>query len=321
MATKAVPTRVEFSAEGTKLRGLLYLPENRTAPCPAVAMAHGFAGLKEMGLLEYAERFAEAGLAVLVYDHRNCGESEGTPRLDFDPVAQWRDYSAAVTYLQSREEINPARIGVWGTSYSGGAVLAAAALDKRIKCVVTQVPLIDGYRNILQLMPLQQIDDLRAMIDADRVSRMQGNPPALAPICAGEPGEPCIFPGRRTYDFYMLQKNLNPEIGWENLVTVKTLEYILEYNVTSFVPRISPTPLLMIVASEDRSTPTDISLEAFETALEPKKLVLVNGDHYRSYLEEFPATSAAARDWFVEHLMDTLPGNRAGSPVQESQNT
>lgn len=294
--------KVEFRAEDVTLRGNLYLPPDSDAPAPAIAMAHGFAGLKEMGLLEYAECFQKAGLAVLLYDHRNCGESDGLPRLDYDAVAQRRDYSAAVTYLQSRNEVNPDAIGVWGTSYSGGEVLAAAALDRRIKCVVSQVPLIDGYRNILQLMPLQQIDQLYAMINADKASRMEGNDPGLVPIIAAEPNEPCIFPGKRTYDYYMMQCDLHPDLGWENLVTIKTLEYLLEYDVTGYMSRISPTPMLMIVASEDRSTPTDIALAAFESALEPKRLEIVPGDHYRSYLEEFERTSAAARDWFLTHL-------------------
>lgn len=293
---------VEFNADGVMLRGLFYRGDSTGEPRPTVVMAHGFAGIKEMGLEEYAEKFQQAGLSVLIYDHRNSGESEGEPRYDLDVVAQWRDYSNAVTYLQGRSDVQEDRIGIWGTSYSGGAVLAAAALDKRIKCVVSQVPLINGYENILQLMPLQRLTELQAMIDEDRRSRAQGNPSQLVPICAPELTDPCIFPGKRTYEFYTYQANRRPDLGWENLVTVKTLEYLFEYDVSRYLTRISPTPLLMIIATEDRSTPSDLALKAYQTALEPKQLLLVPGDHYRSYLEEFETTCTAARDWFTEHL-------------------
>ncbi|MEQ8860360.1 MAG: alpha/beta hydrolase [Pseudomonadales bacterium] len=293
---------VEFDAEGCTLRGILFTPESPATPAPAVAMSHGFAGTKEMGLLEYAECFVASGLAVLVYDNRTTGESDGLPRHDLDAVAQRRDYSAAVSFLRSRPEVDGDRIGVWGTSYSGGTALAAAALDPRIGCVVCQVPLIAGYENIVQLMPLQQIDTLYEMIEADRVSRAAGNTPGTAPICAPNPEDPCIFPGRRTYDYYHAQAARHPDVNWKNEVTIRTLEYLLEYDVTPYMKRISPTPMLMIAATEDVSTPTGLALDAYALAREPKQLVLIKGDHYQSYVEQFEVTSSAARDWFLHHL-------------------
>jgi uncharacterized protein len=91
-------------------------------------------------------------------------------------------------------------------------------------------------------------------------------------------------------------------LNWENKVTVRSLDLRLAFEVMPFIERIAPTPLLMIVADNDKITPTDISLQAFARALEPKKLVLVHGDHYVPYLEEFELSSGAARDWFVDHL-------------------
>src|SRR4029077_11513870 len=90
-----------------------------------------FSALKEMGLDQYAEVFAAAGLSALVYDNRNLGASDGNPRFEIDPTAQMRDYRHAITYAQSRSEIDRDRIGVWGTSYTGGLVLIVAVLDRR----------------------------------------------------------------------------------------------------------------------------------------------------------------------------------------------
>src|SRR3954464_7887496 len=138
-------TDIKFNASGITLRGWLYRPDTSEESLPVVVMAHGFTATKEMTLDQYADVFVADGLAVLVFDMRNTGESDGTPRFEIDPVAQWRDYSHAITYAPSLEGIDPESVGIWGTSYSGGEVLAVAALDRRVRCVVTQVPLIAGF--------------------------------------------------------------------------------------------------------------------------------------------------------------------------------
>lgn len=97
---------IEFSAEGTTLRGWLYLAQTGPLPAPAIIMAHGFTGVKEQGLDKYAEVFAAAGLAVLVYDNRCFGASDGLPRQEVDPAA-------AGTRLSTRHHVrsDPARGG------------------------------------------------------------------------------------------------------------------------------------------------------------------------------------------------------------------
>lgn len=294
-------TDVEFDARGTTLRGWLYTPDSGTGPFATVVMAHGFSALKEMDLDRYAEVFSAAGLAALVYDNRNLGTSDGQPRFEIDPVAQMRDYQDGVTYAESRSEVDADRIGIWGTSYTGGLVLIAAALDRRVKCVVSQVPYISGYENILQVMPLENREQFYRMVCEERRSLAAGNPPSTVTICTDDPTKPITAPGRRTYRYFTThahEKGLN----WENQVTIRSLELRLEYEAMPYLERISPTPLLMIVADHDDITPTDIALRAFERALEPKKLLLLRGEHYHAYLEGFDETATAARDWFVQHL-------------------
>ena len=103
-------------------------------------MAHGMGTTKEVGQPQFAERFADAGFAVLIFDFRNLGEGEGTPRRQIFAEDQQEDYRNAVTWPQLQSQIDPERIGVWGFSFSGGHVLQVAAFDRRIKCVVAQVP-------------------------------------------------------------------------------------------------------------------------------------------------------------------------------------
>src|ERR687886_952595 len=143
---------VELQADGPRLRGWLYTPDTGAGPFPTVVMAHGFSAVKEMYLDRFAEVFAEAGLAALVFDNRNFGSSEGQPRFEIDPWAQVRDYRDAITYARSRPEVDRERIGVWGSSYSGGHVLVVGAIDRRLRCVVAQVPPTSGHPNILRLV-------------------------------------------------------------------------------------------------------------------------------------------------------------------------
>ena len=142
---------IEFDAEGVTLRGWLYTPERADGRSPAIVMTHGFSAVKEMYLDRYADVFANAGMAALVFDNRNFGSSDGQPRQEIDPWAQVRDYRHAITYARTRSEVDPARIGIWGSSYSGGHVLVVGAIDRRVKCVVAQVPLVSGRANGLDV--------------------------------------------------------------------------------------------------------------------------------------------------------------------------
>lgn len=291
---------IEFDADGIRLRGWLYTPAGR-GPHPLVVMSHGFSAVKEMGLDDYAEVFSAAGLAVLVYDNRNLGASDGQPRQDIDPVAQRRDQTHAITFARGLAGIDAERIGLWGTSYSGGLALITAALDRRVKCVVAQVPYLHGLRTLDLVMPLAEHAAFHARLDAERRAIAAGAAPSLTDVCSDDPSRPPDSPGRRSWAWFN-HYVLAGRARWTNAVTVRSLERRLEYDALAFVPRIAPTPLLLIAATADDITPTALALEAFELARAPKRLELVPGHHYRPYLEAFPRASAAARDWFLEHL-------------------
>ncbi|MFD8079139.1 alpha/beta hydrolase [Streptomyces sp. NPDC059718] len=136
---------VEFAADaGVTLRGWLFLPDGQ-GPHPAITMAHGPAAIKEHGLEPFGRSFAAAGFVVLLHDHRTFGASDGTPRQDVDPWQQIADWRRAVSYLESRPEVDAARIGLWGTGYSGGHAIVLGASDRRLRAVVSQVPTISGF--------------------------------------------------------------------------------------------------------------------------------------------------------------------------------
>src|SRR3954453_12192191 len=142
---------IEFPGErGVNLRGWFYAAQGSSTPAPVIVMMHGASGVKEMHLDDYAEYFAKAGFNVVAYDHQNFGDSDGSPRQEIDPVLQYRDLRNAITYATTRPEVDAARIGIWGSSLSGGHALVVAAIDKRVKAVVSQVPFISGLGMLSQ---------------------------------------------------------------------------------------------------------------------------------------------------------------------------
>ena len=293
---------IEFNAEGPVLRGWHYQPDKGDGPFPTIVMAHGSAALKEQYLDRYAEVFAAAGLASIVYDHRNFGASDGDVRQEIDPILQMRDYRHAVTFAMTLPGVNPEKIGAWGTSLSGGHVLMLAALDRRVRCVVAQVPTISGGAGSLRRTRADQMAASRTRFDGDRKNRFAGKPPGTMPLVAEDPMTACFNGGADAWAFF--QESLKVAPARKNEVTLRSAEMLREYEPGSYIERISPTPLLMIVGNRDVLTATDLALQAYNRALEPKKLVLFEGGHYDPYVNLFAISSGAARDWFVTHLLN-----------------
>jgi dienelactone hydrolase len=181
---------IDFDAEGVTLRGWFYPAEDGSGRRPTVVMAHGFSAVKEMYLDAFAEVFAAAGLNALVFDNRSFGASDGEPRQEIDPWQQVRDYRHAITYAGTLDDVDSTRIGVWGSSYSGGHVLVLGAIDRRVKAVVSQVPLVSGSANLAELVRADFRAGFREQFDADRAARFAarrgGRPPgAVRPADAG----------------------------------------------------------------------------------------------------------------------------------------
>lgn len=294
---------VEFNAEGATLRGWFYQPTGVTQAVPTIVMAHGFSSVKEMYLDSFADVFAKAGFGVLVFDNRNFGASGGEPRQEIDPWQQIRDYRHAITYVSTLPKVDANRIGIWGSSYSGGHVLVLGAIDRRVKCVVSQVPLISGNRNGQRLIRADFYKSLRANFDQDRRNRFAGKPPAMIPVVAADPMAASALPTPDSWQWFS-QTSASRAPAWRNEVTLRSVEMFLEYEPGIYIPQISPTPLLLVVAREDHLTVADEAFAAYNQALEPKQLTILNGGHFDAYTKGFTEASFSATNWFIEHLQD-----------------
>lgn len=188
---------IEFDAEGVTLRGWLYVPDGTSGPVPTVVMAHGYSAVKEMYLDRFAEHFTAHGLAAVVFDNRNFGASDSEPRQEIDPWDQVRDYRHAITWAESRDEVDADRIGIWGSSYSGGHVLVVGAIDRHVRCVVSQVPLISGHDNVRALVRSDFLAGFRAQFDEDRRARAAGKEPAMVPVVDENPLAPSVAANTR----------------------------------------------------------------------------------------------------------------------------
>lgn len=294
---------VEFNADGTTLRGWLYRPiKNSTAEhrYPAIVMTGGYGTTKEMFTDLYAAKFAAAGFVVVLYDGRGFGASDGTPRHEANPWQQIEDFRHAITYASSLNFVDTARIGIWGSSYSGGHAIVVAATDRRVKCVTVQVPTINGTKAALRRVYGEAENALLDRFGQDRLQRSAGTAPVMLPIM-GDANSGAVYRSKDAVDWYTAAYKRAPAEKPE--ITLRSVEFARSYNPGDYIERISPTPFLMQVAEKDYVTPTDLSLEAYRNALEPKSLQIISGaGHFDPYIRYFDSTSGAALAWFVKHL-------------------
>src|SRR5262249_5899391 len=160
--------------EGVTLRGLFFAAADAPGPAPCIVMAHGMGGEVSHFITDFAEAFAAAGLAALVYDHRSWGRSDaapGMPRNESDPWRQIRDYQHAITYAQSRPDVDADRVAVWGTSLAGGHAMVLGAVDRRLKAVAAQVPFVSGRIQLDNLIRADLQSELWGAFAADRSAR------------------------------------------------------------------------------------------------------------------------------------------------------
>lgn len=293
---------VTFPSQGLTCAAWYYVPAGLKPgeARPAIVMAHGYSGVKEQYLDNFAARFADAGFVVIAFDYRFLGASEGEPRQQIFWYEQIKDYRNAITWVSLQTEVDASRVGVWGSSYSGGHVMHLAAFDRRVKAVVAQVPAVSAWESYYAQLPPEQLAKIAAAHAAARTERMKTGRIQYAPVVA-PPGQPGVMTAPGAYEFFMASAELAPR--WENRVTVESLETGMYYDPTQYIDLIAPTPLLMLIADDDVVTPTKVQRKAFERARDPKALVVVPGQHFDPYTgPKHPQYVGPAIEWFDRHL-------------------
>jgi uncharacterized protein len=300
-------TPVEFLSEGDTIRADLYLPEG-PGPYPVIVMAGGWCYVKELRQPQYAEEFVQGGFAALIFDYRRMGASGGEPRQHLDPWDQIEDYRHAISYLETRSDIDRNRIGVWGISYSGGHVLILGATDPRVKVVVSNVPVVSGYENMQRVHGSERFRKLNALILEDRRKRFETGEYGYLTM-SGTPTSPeaelVTWPfGEVKTVFEDLQRTQAP--SHEHRSTIASVEMLMQYDVSHYAHRLVNKPVMMIVASEDDITSWDRETEVFDAipSNEKRLVVLPSTSHMTLYsnLTALDLAAKAATMWFTQHL-------------------
>jgi len=296
---------IEFQSGGETVRGWLYLPEGE-GPHPIVVMAGGWCYVKELVQPHYAERFAAGGVAALVFDYRRLGSSDGAPRQHIDPHDQIEDYRNAITYASTLDEIDASRISVWGISYSGGHALIVGATDRRVRNVISIVPVVDGYVNMRRVHGTTGFRALQEAVERDRVTRFETGEHGYIDMSTTKVGEVlCTWPFPETYDAFMdLKRTVAP--AHEHRNTLASVELLMSYSVYPYLGRLLDTPTLMVVADEDDLTLWDKELEVFNLIPTTKKelFVVPATKHMTLYSDRSSLEVAAEKcaTWLAERV-------------------
>jgi uncharacterized protein len=300
-------TPVEFLSEGDTIRADLYLPEG-PGPYPVIVMAGGWCYVKELRQPQYAEEFVQRGFAALIFDYRRMGASGGEPRQHLNPWDQIEDYRHAISYLETRSDIDRNRIGAWGISYSGGHVLILGATDPRVKVVVSNVPVVSGYENMQRVHGSERFRKLNALILEDRRKRFETGEYGYLTMSA-TPTSPEAELVTWPFDevktvFEDLQRTQAP--SHEHRSTIASVEMLMQYDVSHYAHRLVNKPVMMIVANEDDITSWDRETEVFDAipSNEKRLVVLPSTSHMTLYsnLTALDLAAKAAGMWFTQHL-------------------
>lgn len=258
---------------------------------PCVVMAHGFGGTKDTGLLGYAEGFAAAGLDVLVFDYRGFGASEGTLRQHVSYRRQREDYHAAIAAARELVGVDPDRIVLWGTSYSGGHVLPVAVADRRIAAVLSMTPATDGLAALVAMYRhggVRRLAPLVAHALRDLLGTVVGRRPHHLPT-VGTPGSTAVLTAPGALEGYT--ELAGPT--WRNEVCARVVLEVAFNRPIRFASRLR-SPLLVQVGDRDGTAPPTAALRTAERAGSTAEVRRYPVDHFDVY--DGPAQQDALAD-------------------------
>jgi uncharacterized protein len=305
---------VSFDSGGVRCAGV-HLPgqgdafadEDGRRPC--VVLAHGLGGTVDSGLLPFAERFAAAGIDALAFDYRHFGASGGEPRQLISVPRQLEDYAAAITFARTLEGVDPQRVVLWGSSYSGGHVIPVAVTDGHVAAVISQVPNMDGIAALINLARYAGPGHLARLVLAglrDLAASLRGRPPVMIPLVAapgalGAMTSPDAEPGYRAI----------AGSSWRNEVAAR-----LALNAGTYRPGLQadrlPCPILIQIADQDAIAPPKAAQDAAWRATGRAEVRTYPIGHFDIYRGEPFERAIADQLHFLRRHVDAPANARVG---------
>jgi uncharacterized protein len=272
---------VSFLSQGQRCDAWLYLPEGE-GPHPCVVAAHGMGGIRQVRLGAYGERFAQAGYAMLAFDYRHWGTSEGTPRYLCSLKRQQADINAAIDFAKGRPDIDPGRVALFGISFGGGHTVVVASKRHDLMAVITQGAFLDGRLVVPRnLSTLALALGLAAAYTVDLVRTMVGLSPHYMKI-VGQPGEPALLTHAGDVEGYHAM--LDGPSPWANKVAARIRNAVPFFRPIQHAHAIT-APLLTIICDRDEACPPALSAKAAKLA--PRgQAVHFDAGHFEIYFGE-----------------------------------
>ena len=287
---------ITFESQGVTCRGLFFKAD-RDGKAPCVVLAHGFCGTIEMRLKDYAERFALAGYHAMVFDYRHFGISDGHPRQLLDIKKQHQDWRAAIAHARTLDGVDPRRLILWGTSFSGGHVAVMASEDKNIAAVISQVPHMNGPPTAMAVGVAQNLR-LGIVSFIDRVGAILGRAPFYVPAL-GRPGDLAAMTAPGEFE---ASRKLMPEGSVvDERVAARIFLTLALYSPGRLASKIT-MPWLVQVALQDTTTPSGPTIAAAKKA--PKgELITYPLGHFAVYVPpDFDRTIADQLAFLKKHV-------------------
>ncbi|MFE8071879.1 alpha/beta fold hydrolase [Marinobacteraceae bacterium S3BR75-40.1] len=298
----ATRTNIEFPSQGTTCRGWWFQPETpATTPNACIVMAHGLGGVIEAGLEPYARVFADAGFHVLVFDYRHFGHSNGEPRQLLSISKQLDDWAAAISFARQQPGIDPGKIALWGSSFSGGHVVVAAARDGKVAAVSSQGPMMDGRAAVLNVIGyagLGRILKLSGLGVMDEVKALFGMEPVYIPLVA-PPGQMAAM---STEDAEPGFKAIAPP-DWRNEAAARLALSLAFYRPINDARKL-PCKLLILACTHDSVAPVSAAEATARKAAKGADLKHYDMGHFDIYVGEgFKRSSGDQLAFFRRELL------------------
>jgi len=292
--------RITYYSDGLKLSGILSTPDSSGAKrFPGVVLVPGFMSTADAFFPGFAEELKAGGFVSLTMDFRGFGESEGV-RGEVIPYLQIYDASNAISYLQSRPEVDPNKIAILGVSLGGGEVAYIAARDRRVKAVASMVLVGDGVRRMRKFRTEEQWQTLMQKVQEDRINRaVTGKSKEFRGFLKEGTDSVLIMPPDLTSSLKDAEQ-VEDEKG--NSTTLATVDGWLAYKPEEIINKVSPTPILFVQAEKDELEADDADI-LYRKAKEPKKLfTLKDGVHFDVYGKRTNEAMNPVLEWFKQHL-------------------
>lgn len=289
---------VRFESHGDECAAWLYTPETQEAARPPlVIMGHGLGAVREMRLDAYAERFAAAGIAALVFTYRHFGDSGGEPRQLLDIGHQLEDWAAALVYARSELAVDSERIALWGTSFGGGHVLRAAADDGNVAAVVSQCPFTDGLAS-MRALGVRSSVRTGAYAARDVVASFTRRKPVTVPL-VGKPGSAALMTAPDAQPGY--EALMPADVAVEGEVAARIATRIGWYTPGRSMRKLQ-CPTLLCVCDKDSVAPAKATLRHARGAANVEAIEYPYG-HFEIYVGEAFEHAVSDQTAFLErHL-------------------